>query len=430
MPLRLPIYMDNNATTAVDPRVLEAMLPYFTTDYGNAASRSHAFGWKGEAAVEAAREQVARLLGAEAKDIVLTSGATESDNLAIKGVAGMYREKGNHIITCLTEHKAVLDPCKRLDEQGFETTFLTPDEFGQVSAEQVAAAITDKTILITLMLANNEIGTLHAIGAIGKLAKQRGILFHTDATQAVGKVPIDVEAMGIDLLSLSAHKLYGPKGVGALYVRRKGPRVRLICQMDGGGHERGMRSGTLNVPGVVGMGAACAIAMEEMDADAARIRAMRDRLEHGIASRLTHTKVNGHPTQRLAGTLNMSFAYVEGEALMMKMKDIAVSSGSACTSASLEASHVLRAIGVQDDMAHSSIRFSLGRFNTTEEVDYAVEQTVKAVTELREMSPLYEMALEQQSAGAAAPKAMAEDPFAAEARRHRGKCKEDNIRNM
>ena len=399
MTLRLPIYMDNNATTAVDPRVLEAMMPYLTTECGNAASKSHSFGWKAEAAVEAGREQIARLLGAEAKDIVFTSGATESDNLAVKGVAEMYREKGNHIITCLTEHKAVIDTCKRLAERGCEITFLKPDEFGRVSAAQVADAITDKTILITLMLANNEIGTLHPIGEIGNVAKARGVLFHTDATQGVGKVTIDVEDMGIDLLSLSAHKLHGPKGVGALYVRRRGPRVRLTCQMDGGGHERGMRSGTLNVPGIVGLGRACEICRDEMDADAARIRAMRDRLERGIASRLTHTKVNGHPVERLCNTLNMSFAYVEGEALMMKMKDIAVSSGSACTSASLEPSHVLRAMGVGDDMAHSSIRFSLGRFNTTEEVDYAAEQVVKAVGELREMSPLYEMAREQESAG-------------------------------
>lgn len=397
MILRLPIYMDNNATTAVDPRVLDAMLPYFCTEYGNAASRSHAYGWKAEAAVENARDQIAKLIGAEAKDIVLTSGATESDNLAIKGVAAMYREKGNHIITCLTEHKAVIDPCKRLAENGYEVTFLTPDEFGRVSPQQVEQAITDKTILITLMLANNEIGTLHPIGEIGQIAKARGVIFHSDATQAVGKAPINVDAMGIDLLSMSAHKLYGPKGVGALYVRRKGPRVRLTCQMDGGGHERGMRSGTLNVPGIVGLGAACDICRQEMAADAVRLRTMRDRLQEGICQALTHVKINGHPSQRLPNTLNMSFAYVEGESLMMKMKDLAVSSGSACTSASLEPSHVLRAIGVADDLAHSSIRFSLGRFNTMEEIDLAIEQTVQAVKELRELSPLYEMAQEQEA---------------------------------
>ena len=400
---RLPIYMDNNATTPLDPRVLEAMMPYLTGDFGNAASRSHPFGWKAEAAVEAARDQIAHLIGAQGRDIIFTSGATESDNLAIKGVAGMYREKGNHVITCLTEHKAVLDPCKRLEESGFDVTYLRPDEYGRVSASQVEGAITDKTILITLMLANNEIGTLHPIGQIGRVAKARGVIFHTDATQGVGKLPIDVEAMGIDLLSMSAHKLYGPKGVGALYVRRKAPRVRLVCQMDGGGHERGMRSGTLNVPGIVGLAAACELCRNEMDADAARVRSMRDRLENGIQARLAHTKINGHPSERLGGTLNMSFAFVEGESLMMKMKDLAVSSGSACTSASLEPSHVLRAIGVADDLAHSSIRFSLGRFSTNEEVDYAVEQVVKAVNELRELSPLYEMAMEQEASAAPAP---------------------------
>ncbi len=398
MSMRLPIYMDNNATTQIDPRVLDAMMPCLTTEYGNAASRSHAFGWSAEAAVEAAREAVAKLIGADAKDVIFTSGATESDNLAIKGVAAMYREKGNHIITCPTEHKAVIDPCKRLAENGYEVTWLKPDEYGRVSAEQVAAAITDKTILITLMAANNEIGTLHPIAEIGKVAKARGVIFHTDATQALGKVPMDVEAMGIDLLSLSAHKLHGPKGVGALYVRRRNPRVRLVGQMDGGGHERGMRSGTLNVPGIVGLGAACDICRNEMEADTSRVRELRDRLERGIASRLDHVKVNGHPTERLAGTLNMSFAYVEGESLMMKMKDLAVSSGSACTSASLEPSHVLHAIGVSDDMAHSSIRFSLSRYSTVEEIDYAIEQVVQAVKDLREMSPLYEMAQERGEA--------------------------------
>ncbi len=442
MSVRLPIYMDNNATTPLDPRVLEAMMPYLTTVFGNAASRSHSFGWKAEAAVETAREQVARLIGAEAKDMVFTSGATESDNLAIKGVAGMYRSKGNHIITCPTEHKAVIDPCKRLAENGYEVTWLKPDEFGRVSAEQVSAAITDKTILITLMLANNEVGTLHPIAAIGKVAKARGVILHTDATQAVGKVPIDVEAMGVDLLSMSGHKLYGPKGVGALYVRRRNPRVRLVCQMDGGGHERGMRSGTLNVAGIVGLAAACELSRAEMDADAARLTEMRDRLQNGILSRLDHVKVNGHLTERLPGTLNVSFAYVEGESLMMKMKDIAVSSGSACTSASLEPSHVLHAMGVGDDLAHSSIRFSLGRFNTAEEVEYAIEQVAKSVKELRELSPLYEMAQEQAAkeccpggkcptadeadppAPPPPPPAPKLDPYEEEARRHHRECKE------
>ena len=394
MALKLPIYMDYNATTPVDPRVLEAMMPYLTDAFGNAASRSHAFGWRAEAGVEKAREQVAALIGAGPKDIVFTSGATESDNLAVKGVAAMYEEKGNHVVTCLTEHKAIIDPCKRLEEAGHEVTWLTPDEFGRVSPEQVDEAITGRTILITLMAANNEVGTLHPIAEIGKVAKAREVFFHTDATQAVGKVAIDVEAMGIDLLSMSAHKIYGPKGVGALYVRRRKPRVRLTCQMDGGGHERGMRSGTLNVPGIVGFGAACEIAGDQLAGAAARVGAMRDRREAGITKRVDHVKRNGHPDQRLPGTSNLSFAYVEGEALMMKMKDIAVSSGSACTSASLEPSHVLRAMAVADDLAHSSIRFSLGRFTTEEEVDFAIERTAGAVEQLRQLSPLYEMAQE------------------------------------
>ena len=392
--VKLPIYMDYNATTPLDPRVLEAMMPYPTTDFGNAASRSHSFGWKAEAAVEKAREQVAALVGAGAKDIVFTSGATESDNLAIKGVAEMYRTKGNHIITCPAEHKAVIDPCKRLEEAGFSVIWLRPDENGIVSAQQVEAAITDKTILISLMLANNETGVLNPIAEIGQLAKRRGVFLHTDATQGVGKVPVDVNAMAIDLASISAHKIYGPKGVGALYVRRKDPRVRLRCQMDGGGHERGMRSGTLNVPGIVGLGAACEIAGRQLAIDMARVAALRDRLEQGVMGQLDYVKRNGHPTQRLPGTANLSFDFVEGESLMMKMKDIAVSSGSACTSASLEPSHVLKAMGVRDELAHSSIRFSLGRFSTEAEVDFAVAQVVRAVKELRELSPLYEMAQE------------------------------------
>jgi len=390
----MPVYLDYNATTPIDPRVLEAMMPYLTSEFGNAASRNHAFGWRAEAAVESAREQIARLLGASSKEIVFTSGATESNNLAIKGAAAMYREKGNHIITCTTEHKAVIDPCKRLAEQGYEVTWLTPDSYGRVSAQQVADAITDRTILISLMAANNEIGTLHPIVEIAKVAKDRGVIFHSDATQAVGKVPIDVEATGIDLLSLSAHKIYGPKGVGALYVRRRGPRVRLVCQMDGGGHERGMRSGTLNVPGIVGLGAAAEICRTEMDAEAPRLAALRDRLHKGIADRLDHVQLNGHPIERTPNTVNLSFAYVEGEALMMKMKDVAVSSGSACTSASLEPSYVLRAIGVGDDLAHSSIRFGVGRPTTEAEIDHAVERVVTAVQELRQLSPLYELAQE------------------------------------
>jgi len=394
MSVKLPIYLDNNATTPVDGRVLGAMMPYLTSEFGNAASRNHIFGWKAEEAVEKAREAIAALIGAEAKDMVFTSGATESDNLAIKGAALMYKDKGNHLITCLTEHKAVLDPCKRLEESGFTVTWLRPDEYGVVSARQVAEAMTDRTILVSLMAANNETGTLHPLAEIGQLCKQRGVLFHTDATQVVGKVPINVETMGIDLLSCSGHKIYGPKGVGALYVRRRGPRVRLLCQMDGGGHERGMRSGTLNVPGIVALGAAAEICRTEMAQESKRLTAMRDRLQEAISAGLEFVKLNGHPTQRLPNTLNFSFAYVEGEALMMKMKDIAVSSGSACTSASLEASHVLRAMGVGDDLAHSSIRFSLGRFNIQEEIDFAAEQVVRAVKELRQLSPLYEMAQE------------------------------------
>jgi len=394
MSLKLPVYLDHNATTPVDPRVLAAMMPYLTDVFGNAASRSHAFGWQAEAAVEAAREQVAKLIGASSKDIVWTSGATESDNLAIKGIAQMYREKGNHIITCVTEHKAVLDPCRRLGEAGCRITYLPVDHHGLVCPRQIADAITDQTILISIMAANNEIGTIHPIAEIGQLAKARGVLFHCDATQAVGKIPLNVDEMGIDLLSLSGHKFYGPKGAGALYVRRRNPRVRLTCQMDGGGHERGMRSGTLNVPGIVGLGAAAEICHAEMADESPRLTALRDRLHNGITEQLDHVKLNGHPAERLPNTLNMSFAYVEGEALMMKMKNVAVSSGSACTSASLEPSYVLRATGVGDEMAHSSIRFSVGRSTTPEQIDYAVEQVVRAVNDLREMSPLYEMAQE------------------------------------
>jgi len=391
MTVKLPIYMDNNATTRTDPRVVEAMLPYFTEKYGNAASRSHAYGWEAEEAVEEGREQIAKLLGASAKEMIITSGATESNNLAIKGVAAMYKKKGNHVVTQATEHKATLDTCKRLEREGYQVTYLPVDQYGQVHAEQVREAITDKTILVTIMAANNEIGTLQPIKAIGKLCKEKGVLFHTDAVQSVGKLPINVEDMGIDLLSLSAHKLYGPKGVGSLYVRKKDPRVRLEPQIDGGGHERGMRSGTLPVPLIVGLGKACEIARNEMAQETEKTFRLRERLRKGIMEQLPESYLNGHPTERLPGNANISFAYVEGEGLMMGIKDVAVSSGSACTSASLEPSYVLRALGVGDELAHSSIRFGIGRFNTEAEVDYVVNLLVREVNRLREMSPLYEM---------------------------------------
>ncbi|VTS02998.1 IscS subfamily cysteine desulfurase [Tuwongella immobilis] len=390
--LKFPIYMDNNSTTRTDPRVVDAMLPYFTEKFGNAASRNHAYGWEAEEAVELAREQIAAIIGASGKEIIFTSGATESNNLAIKGVAHMYRKKGNHIITAATEHKAVLDPCKRLEQEGFQVTVLPVDPQGRVSAEQVEAAMTDQTILVSIMTANNEIGTIQPIAEIGKLCKSRGVLFHTDAVQAVGKIPMDVEAMGIDLLSLTGHKLYGPKGIGALYVRKKNPRVRLDAIIDGGGHERGMRSGTLPVPMIVGLGKACEIARLEMPEETQRLFRLREKLREGIMGQLPETYLNGHPTERLPGNANISFAFVEGEGLMMGIKDIACSSGSACTSASLEPSYVLRALGVGDELAHSSIRFGIGRFNTEEEVDFVVDRVVKEVTRLREMSPLFEMA--------------------------------------
>jgi cysteine desulfurase len=390
--MKFPIYMDNNSTTRTDPRVVEAMLPYFTEKYGNAASRSHAYGWEAEAAVEEAREQIATLIGASAKEMIFTSGATEANNLAIKGVAGMYKKKGNHVITQATEHKATLDTCKRLERDGFQVTYLPVDRYGQVHAEQIHEAITDKTILVTIMAANNEIGTVMPIQSIGRLCKEKGVLFHTDAVQAAGKVPIDVEDMGIDLLSLSAHKVYGPKGCGALYVRKKDPRVRLEPQIDGGGHERGMRSGTLAVPLIVGLGTACDLARREMPEESKRLLALRERLRSGIMDRLSESYLNGHPAERLPGNANISFAYVEGEGLMMGIKNVAVSSGSACTSASLEPSYVLRALGVGDELAHSSIRFGLGRFNTQEEVDYVIDHVVTEVNRLREMSPLYELA--------------------------------------
>jgi cysteine desulfurase len=388
--VQIPIYMDNHATTPVDPRVLEAMLPYFTEKFGNAASRNHAFGWESEAAVDHSREQIARLIHASSpREIVFTSGATESDNLAIKGVAESYRDKGNHIITCVTEHKAVLDCCKSLEKQGCQVTYLPVDRNGSVNMNRLREAITAKTILISIMAANNEIGTIEPIKEIGQFAHEKGILFHTDATQAVGKILLNVEEMGIDLLSLTAHKIYGPKGIGALYVRAAKPRVKLRPMIDGGGHERGMRSGTLNVPGIVGLGKACEIAQKEMAAEAERLTSLRERLKCKILEQLDEVYINGHPTQRLAGNMNMSFAYVEGESLLMGLKEIAVSTGSACTSASLEPSHVLRAIGVEEELAHTSIRFGLGRFNTEEEVDYTVRRVVEEVRRLRDLSPLY-----------------------------------------
>jgi cysteine desulfurase len=390
---KLPIYMDNHATTAIDPRVLEAMLPYFTHDFGNAASRNHAFGWKAEEGVEYAREQLAALIGAKSdKEIVFTSGATESDNLAIKGVAEFYRDKGNHIITTTIEHKAVLDTCKLLEKRGYEVTYLDAGSDGLVSAAQVAAALRPSTILVSVMLANNEVGSVQPIADIGRITRERGVLFHTDAVQGIGKVEFDVEAMNVDLASITAHKMHGPKGVGALYVRRQKPRVRLGAQMDGGGHERGMRSGTLNVPGIVGLGKAAALAKAEWRSDAAKVFALRERLRAKLFARLDAIHLNGaDDPHRLPGNLNVSFSFVEGEAMMMAIRDVAVSSGSACTSASLEPSYVLRAMGVEEELAHSSIRFGLGKFNTEEEVDYVAELVIRSVERLRAMSPLYEM---------------------------------------
>jgi cysteine desulfurase len=368
------------------------MEPYFCEHYGNAASRSHAFGWRADEAVTIGREQIASLINAEAREIVFTSGATESDNMVVKGVAASYAAKGNHIITCVTEHKAILDSCKAVEEQGVKVTYLPVEEDGRVNTDRLAGAITDKTILITIMYANNEIGTIHPIAEIGRIAKERGILFHCDAVQAVGKVPVDVQALGIDMLSISAHKIYGPKGIGALYVRRKKPRVKLAAVIHGGGHERGMRSGTLNVPGIVGLGKALEVAREEMATEGPRLAALRDKLQNDISSHLDEVRVNGSVEHRLPNTLNMSFAYIEGESLMMGLEDVAVSSGSACTSATLEPSYVLRALGLPPELAHSSIRFSLGRFNSEEEVDYVGEKIVRVVNRLREMSPLYDMA--------------------------------------
>ncbi len=392
--MKLPIYMDYHATTPVDPRVLETMLPYFTQDFGNSASRNHAFGWVAEEAVKNARKQVADLLGANPKEIIFTSGATESNNLAIKGVAEMYREKGNHVITCVIEHEAVIDTCKKLEKQGARVTYLPVQKDGRIDLDDLRAAITDKTILITIMTANNEIGVLQPVAEVGAIAKEKGILFHTDAVQAAGKVPFDVNQVKADLVSISAHKMYGPKGVGALYVRRRNPRVLLAEQISGGGHERRMRSGTLNVPGIVGFGKATAICMAEMAADAARLIALRERLNERFHQNLNEIYINGSMEHRLPHNLNISFAYVEGESLLMGINDVAVSSGSACTSASLEPSHVLKALGAGDDLARSSIRFGLGRWTTEEEVDYVVDKLTNVVRRLREMSALYEMAKE------------------------------------
>jgi cysteine desulfurase len=393
--MKFPIYLDNHSTTPMDPRVLDTMLPYFTEKFGNAASRNHAFGWEAEEGVENARKQIARLIHADPKEIVFTSGATESDNLALKGVAEMYHEKGDHIITSSTEHRAVLDTAKTLEaKRGVKVTYLPVDKYGMVDPEEVRKAITDKTVLISIMFANNEIGTLNPVKEIGKIAKEKGVLFHCDATQGVGKVPVNVQEMGIDLMSFTAHKIYGPKGVGALYVRKKNPRVRIAAQVDGGGHERGMRSGTLPVPLIVGFGKACELCEQEMTAEGVRLAAMRDHLHANITKALDDVYLNGHPTERLPNNLNVSFAYVEGESLLMGVKEIALSSGSACTSATLEPSYVLRALGVGAELAHSSIRFGLGRFTVVEEVDYAAKRIIETVNKLREMSPLYEMAKE------------------------------------
>ena len=388
--MKLPVYLDNNATTKVDPRVLDAMIPFFTEDFGNAASRNHPFGWKAEEAVDYAREQIATLIGASEKEIIFTSGATESNNLALKCVFEMYAEKGRHIITAVTEHKAILDTCKHLEKQGAEITYLHPAENGLLSVAQVEEAIRPDTILVTIMFGNNEIGVIQPIREIAAICKKHGVLFHSDATQAVGKIPVDVVADNIDLMSFTAHKMYGPKGIGVLYVRRKNPRVKVTAQMDGGGHERGMRSGTLNVPGIVGLGKAAELARLEMDSDTQRIIKMRDRLENALLT-MEESYLNGSKEHRLPHTTNISFKYVEGEGLMMAIKDIAVSSGSACTSASLEPSYVLKSLGLDDELAHSSLRFGLSRYTTDEEIDFTIKCVTDAVNRLREMSPLWEM---------------------------------------
>jgi cysteine desulfurase len=392
--VKLPIYMDNHATSPIDPRVLEAMMPYLTGIFGNAASRNHSFGWEAEGAVEKAREQVAKLIGATAKEIIFTSGATESNNLALKGIAEMYRERGNHIITQVTEHKAVLDTCKRLEKAGYRVTYLPVKADGLIDLEDLKRAFDEKTILVSIMFANNEIGVVQPVAEIGKMCRERGVIFHTDGVQAVGKIPVDVNSMNIDVLSLSGHKIYGPKGVGALYVRRRNPRVQISEQINGGGHERGMRSGTLNVPGIVGLGKACEISGQEMAAEGERLSKLRDKLKAKLEGALDYIHVNGSMEYRLPNNLNISFVYVEGESLLMGINDVAVSSGSACTSATLEPSYVLKALGLGDDVAHSSIRFGLGRFNTEAEVDYVADKVIDIVKKLRELSPLYEMVKE------------------------------------
>ena len=392
--MKLPVYMDNHATTRMDPRVFEAMKPYFMEVFGNAASRNHSFGWEAEEAVEKSRRQIGDLIGATAKEIVFTSGATESNNLALKGVAEAYGERGNHIITQVTEHKAVLDTCRRLEREGIRVTYLPVKLDGLIDLDQLRNAITDQTILISIMYANNEIGVVQPMKEIGQIAKKKGVLFHSDAVQAVGKIPVNVAEDGIDLLSLTGHKLYGPKGVGALYVRRRNPRVQLTAQMDGGGHERGMRSGTLNVPGIVGLGAACEIAKAEMPEESKRVSFLRDKLKNKLTAELDEVFINGSMKHRLPHNLNVSFAYVEGESLLMGINDVAVSSGSACTSATLEPSYVLKALGAGDHLAHSSIRFGIGRFNTEEEIDYVGNRVIDVVKKLRELSPLYELAKE------------------------------------
>jgi len=398
--IKTPIYLDNHATTPVDPRVLAAMLPYFTEQFGNASSKNHPFGWEAEAAVDSAREQVAKLIGAASpREIVFTSGATESDNLAIKGVAHAYRERGNHIVTCATEHKAVLDSCKALEKQGFKVTYLRVQTNGLLDLQRLEESLTDKTILVSIMAANNEIGTIQPVEEVGRLTRKKGILFHTDATQAVGKIPINVDKMAIDLLSLTAHKIYGPKGVGALYVRGAKPRVKVMPMLDGGGHERGMRSGTLDVPGIVGLGIACELGQKEMGGEAERLMGLRERLRTGLVQQLEDVYINGDPVRRLPGNLNMSFAYIDGESLMMGLKEIAVSTGSACTSASLEPSHVLKALGLDDSLAHASIRFGVGRFNTAEEIEYTIGRVAEEVHRLRKISPLYKARLERRKAG-------------------------------
>jgi len=389
--MKLPIYLDNHATTQTDPRVVETMLPFFTEYFGNAASRNHSFGWVAEEGVELARTQIANLIGANAKEIVFTSGATESNNLAIKGVAEMYAERGNHIITAATEHKAILDTCKHLEKQGYRVTYLPLQGSGLIDLDMLRDAITDKTILVSIMYANNEIGVIQQVAEIGKICKDKGVLFHTDGVQAVGKIPVNVLKDNIDIMSLTAHKMYGPKGVGALYVRRRNPRVQISAQMDGGGHERGMRSGTLNVPGIVGFGKAAELCHQLMDVEMPKHRVMRDRLKAKLESSLEETYINGTMEHRLPHNLNMSFAYVEGESLLMGINDIAVSSGSACTSATLEPSYVLKALGLGDDLAHTSIRFGIGRFNTDAEIDYVGNKMIEVVNKLRELSPLWEM---------------------------------------